>query len=121
MQRAYTHLGQVRVYECMALTQLGPSLADLCWDARVLRRVLDFLLHQLRVFQRYSLAMWSAGKHCEADSEPYHLLGCGRQGLFFSEVPHTCINAMTRIFGRVCVPVRRDDVQVCTSHMQVRI
>ena len=26
MQRPHTHLGQVRVYECVALTQLRPSL-----------------------------------------------------------------------------------------------
>jgi hypothetical protein len=34
MQRPYTHLGQVRVYECVALTQLARSLAGLRGAAR---------------------------------------------------------------------------------------
>ena len=59
----YTHLGQVHVYECVALTQLGPSLAGLCWDARVLgflQRVRGFLLHQLRFAQRCHSFVWFA-------------------------------------------------------------
>ncbi len=51
---------------CVSLTQLGLSLAGLCWDTGV-RRVLGFLLHQLPFF-RLSWPMWSAGEHCEADS-----------------------------------------------------
>ena len=97
----YTHSGQVRVCECVALTQLGPFLAGMWWSL-CLRR---FLKRHFAFDSRDRQGLWSAGEHCEAVcSCPYHLRGCALQLLIHSKkVPRACVHARTRICVRACV------------------
>ena len=104
----YTHSGQVRVCECVGLTQLGLFLAgmwsvllELEWDG------LHTSSRQLRlqVFDsRHRLGLWSAGEHYEAVfSCPYHLRWCALQVPIYGKVLRACVHARTHICVRACV------------------
>jgi hypothetical protein len=96
-----------RVYECVALTQLGPSLAELYWAARVpvdLWQTWHQSLGYLQSFEGYRFAVWFAGEHCEAESPfPQLLRECERQPHVDFRVPRTCMHVCVSVCVYVCV------------------
>jgi hypothetical protein len=97
------------VCKSVALTQLGPSLADVCWAARV-RVDPRYQSHgYLQNVRGYLFAVWFAGEHCEAESPfPQPLRECGRQSHVDFQVPRTCMHVCDCVCVCVC------DAHVCT-------